>query len=251
MAKTPKKNRIQRKSPPLTDPHLSSRVDDAASHVGMSPAQLLDAIQNVLPPAEAQDHNLDVTSTTIDEIGYALTVHQNNLDDVEKPEFYRGLTDLQRGALVAHLTHVGFAPASIALAFGIQEFQVRDLWDSYSDRLGQRLQGIRIQTIIGNLQSRAETLYEAATKAGNYALAWKISKDHVKLLQDTGAVERAVHRTEVTHKLALDESQEREFQLAAELRQKQLQAKEEIKRIKAEPVEVLRHEMDQLEVDGE
>jgi len=243
-------SRKKTKSNPLADPSLRERVEEAAESIKMSPAQLLDALQKTLSPSEAQEHNGDVEDVTLDDIGRALTIQQNMLEDDEKREFWKKLTDIQQGALVAHLTHTGFAPTSIALAFGVSERTVREYWDQYSDRLGQRLQGIRLQTIVGNLQSRAEQLYEEARRTGKLNLAWKISMDHIKMMQDLGAVERAVHRSEVTHKLELTEAQEREYELAAELRQKRLKAQEEIKRIQADPVEAVEMEASRIEEEA-
>lgn len=232
----------------LIDKDLRKKLEAAAKSVGMSREQLLEALQSDINPSEGVEFNDLTVSMTVGDVGQALHLKMERTPESARAEFYRGLTRGQQGSLVTHLTHIGFAPASIALEFGIPETEVRRYWEEYSDKLGQKTTGIRLQTLVGQLQSKAETISEMAMRDNDSRLAWQIQKDMVKLLQDLDVVERAVHRSEVTHKMELSEADAQELDLMLKLREKKKQAKEELKQIQAD---VMDEEFAGEEVGGE
>lgn len=216
----------------------------------MTREQLLEALQSDVSPNEGVEFNDLTVSMTVGDVGQALHLKMDRTPDSERAEFFRGLTHGQKGALVTHLTHVGFAPTSIALGFGIPEVEVRRYWEEYSDKLGQKTTGIRIQTLVGQLQAKAETLSEMALRDKDSRLAWQIQKDMVKLLQDLDVVNRAVHRTEITHRMELSEADAQELDMMISLRKKKQVAEEKLKEIEATVIEEDIPEMSE-EVGGE
>ncbi len=201
----------------------------------MTVDELAEAAVASLPPKDVRDSEL-TAAMTLGEVGHSLHLKIRDADQQEWPKLWRNLTKEQRGALVAHLSHIGFAPPSIALEFATQEHLVRDLWEQYADKLGQRVTGIRLQTLVGMLQSRADTLYEEARKQGKTNLAWKIMLDLGKALQDFGVVERAVYKQEVTHKLELTDADKHELEELVKVRNKRLASTERLKQIEATPI---------------
>lgn len=211
-----------------------SKVQAAVEASGLTAAELLQALTAEVDPREAAEQNAVTEDVTLAEMGFSLHQQLSRRDDDEQAEFFRGLTKQQQGALVGHLTNEGFAPSSIALSFGVPEVRVRELWEEFADKLGQRITGIRLQTLVGKMTASAEKLYEQAVKDRKLNLAWKIQTDTVKILQDLGVVDRAAYRTEVTHKLELSEDDEREMDELLELRRRRKEAIERVKRIDAE-----------------
>lgn len=187
------------------------------------PRSLLAAVNAMVTPEEAAKLNELTASMTVADVGQAL--YWKLYRDKEKKGFFKKLSEEQQAMLVAYLTHIGFAPQTIAIELDTSEQAVREHWARYADKLGQHVIGIRLQTLVGDLKAKADQLFQSAMAEGKLPLAWKITTDFVKVLQDLNIVERAAQKQEVTHKLELDEADLMELDGLMELRKKRKDAK--------------------------
>jgi hypothetical protein len=126
----------------------------------------------------------------------------------------------------------GFSTQNIAREFACEERVVRESWTRYADDLGAQVVGVRLTTIAGELQARAEHVTQLLMEGGKPEQAWKVQKEYTKLLQDLGVVDRAKREIHVTH--SIDDQQKQELDKLLELKQKKLARQEEIKQIEVE-----------------
>tara|TARA_R110000803_G_scaffold48198_10_gene100115 strand:- start:9289 stop:10026 length:738 start_codon:yes stop_codon:yes gene_type:complete len=112
------------------------------------------------------------------------------------------LSDPQKVALIVTLRTRGFTPLAIANDFNITERKVRDTFGAYANDLGAQVVGIRLETMVGNLQLTFERAMQMASEAGDFSAMWKFQKELVSTLQSIGIVERATQNVHHTHDLS-------------------------------------------------
>jgi len=145
----------------------------------------------------------------------------------------------QKVSLCLHLLCKGHAAVIVANKLGLMPNFVKDLWRDYTARVGEDVMGITLPSLVGRIDSRAESLVEMAVEDGRPDRAWKIEKERVELLQDLGVVERAAKRYEVAHQHTLkagdaaDAETQAEVERIVDLERKRRESGERVKRINA------------------
>jgi hypothetical protein len=166
---------------------------------------------------------------TLRDLGYKLWVEMSSFATTKRAEFYKDLSPAQQTALVVTLRDRGFASQTIASTFGLKAADVNRTWNEYADDLGAQVVGVRLSTIVGNLQLVADRAQEGAVQAEDFGLLWKIQKELTQQLQSVGIVDRAVHRVDHEHTHKMDEDQMREIDKLVDLREKKRLRGEELK----------------------
>lgn len=216
----------------LGNPDAQALVTKAALAVGLDREKLVDlVVDSGLLNMPASD---GVTRTyTLLDLGYKLWVEMQSGLTTERAAFYDKLAPAQKIALVVTLRDRGFAPQTIASTFRLKAADVNRTWNEYADDLGAQVVGVRLSTIVGNLQLVAHRAQEGAVQAEDWSLLWKIQKELTQQLQSVGIVDRAVHRVDHEHTHKMDEDQKREIEAMVDLREKQRKREEELKHAEA------------------
>jgi hypothetical protein len=144
----------------------------------------------------------------------------------DRATWFSELVPMQKTSVIVVLRDHGFRTEVIARDLGVDPSDVMRTWNAYASQLGSQVIGIRLDTIAGQLQLASERAQHMATEQGDHSAYWRIEKEKVEILQSIGVVERAIHRTEVTHKI--DDEQKAEIEALVALRNKQGQRKLEI-----------------------
>ena len=225
----------------LGDPAAQARLTQAALAVGLDREELVDLVVDSgllnLPKEDGVTRKY-----TMRDLGYKLWVEmQSGLTD-KRAEFYERLAPGQKTALVVTLRDRGFAPQTIASTFGLKTSDVNRTWNEYADDLGSQVVGVRLSTIVGNLQLVAARAQEGAVQAEDWSLLWKIQKELNQQLQSVGIVDRAIHRVEHEHTHKMDEDQKREIEHMVDLELKKRVRAEELKDVEATIVDTMPEE---------
>lgn len=179
----------------------------AAEAVGLSVQELADLLVDngltALPPKDGVTRKY-----TLEDLGTRLWGTLQEQPRSKRAEWFAGLSDPQKAAIIVKLRATGFSTLAISNDFEIGERKVRETYNAYSDQLGAQVSGIRLDTLVGQMQTVYERVTELAAEQGNYSAMWKFQKELVGVLQSVGVVERAIHRVEVTHGLTDEAKQE-------------------------------------------
>jgi hypothetical protein len=216
----------------LVDPEATKKVLLAAQAAGFEGlGQFLDFVCDsgllATPPKDG------ITATfSLEDLGMHLwnKMQANPVD--RRAQWFHGLAPTQQTAICVVLRSRGFSTQNIAREFACEERVVRESWTRYADDLGAQVVGVRLTTIAGELQARAEHVTQLLMEGGKPEQAWKVQKEYTKLLQDLGVVDRAKREIHVTH--SIDDQQKQELDKLLELKQKKLARQEEIKQIEVE-----------------
>ena len=217
-----------RSSPPIANPAARAQLERAAEAAGLSVAQLADLVfeAGVAPPKAADGV---VQRYTLQDLGEKLWGAMQPVPKDERALWFSQLVPTQQMALVAVLRDHGFRSEVIARDLGLGVDLVIRMWATYASKLGEQVVGIRLDTIAGQLQLASERAQEMAIADNSPAVYWKIEKEKIELLQSIGIVEKAIHKTEVTHKI--DDAQKAELEEFARLRSKQHKRKIEVEEL--------------------
>lgn len=242
--------KIQR-PPVIANPAAAAQLERAAEAAGLSVQQLADLVfeAGVVPP-KAPDGV--VQRYTLEDLGTRLWGTMQSVPKDDRSAWFAALVPTQQASMIAVLRDHGFRSETIAIDLGIPVDQVMRTWNNYASKLGEQVVGIRLDTIAGQLQLASEHAQEMAIKDNNASVYWKIEKEKIELLQSIGIVEKAIHKTEVTHKI--DDAQKAELEEFMKLRNKQQVRRievEELKKIEDKgedlPAEIQERDYDEAE----
>lgn len=209
----------------------SDRLSKAAAAAGLSIEELADLIVDAgicaIPPSEGVTDNY-----SIDDVGMRLWVSASGLSRSRREKWFHGLLDVQKASVICSLRERGFAIEAISSEFGLDRSEVLRTWNSYADKMGEQVVGLRLNTIAGQMQIVKERAQQLAMDSGNAKAYWAIEREFIGKLQDLGIVDRAIHRVEHTHKFG-DEARS-EIEAVLDLERKKVAAVEEMKQITAE-----------------
>lgn len=243
------------KPPALANPAAAAQLERAAAAAGLSVQELADLVfeAGVVPPPSKDGLTVRYT---LEELGKRLWGTMQTVPKAERGIWFEQLAPVQRTAVIVVLRDQGFRTEVIARDLQIEPSEVMRTWNAYASQLGSQVIGIRLDTIAGQLQLASEKAQQMAAEQGDHRSYWNIEKQKVEMLQSIGIVERAIHRTEVTHKI--DDQQVAEIEALAALRNKQNVRRIEIEEIKqidakgdAVPSEVVTNYDDEDEDDDE
>lgn len=217
------------KPPPLANPAAAAQLEAAAAAAGLSVQQLADLVfeAGVIPP-KAPDGIM--VRYTLAELGTKLWGSMQGVPRSDRARWFNELVPVQKTSVIVVLRDQGFRSEVIARDLGLTTFEVTRAWNSYGGELGAQVLGVRLDTLAGQLLMAKEKTQQMATEAGDHKAVWAIEKQFVEILQSIGVVERAIHRTEVTHKI--DDQQMAEIEAIAALRNKQSVRKLQIEELK-------------------
>lgn len=214
----------------LLEPDALAKAKAAAEAVGLTVEQLGDLLVDsglyAMPPDGV------VQRFTLEDLGMRLWSTMQSVPRSRRYKWFEGLTVTQQSAVVVVLRERGFASATIANDFRIDPMEVTRIYNKHADQLGAQVVGLRLDTIAGHMQLAAERAQEMAIERHDPRAFWAVEKEKIGLMQDLGIVDRAVHKTEVTHRL--DENQVQEIEQLANLRRKQEVRRNELQRITVE-----------------
>jgi len=223
------------KAPPwVADPHALALVQKAAKAVGLDVESLANLMVEggitAIPPSDG------ITGRyTLKDLGTRLWGTMQEQPRPARAQWFAGLMDTQKIAVVVTLRGKGFATQVISQEFNIPMMDVLRIWNEHADNLGAQVVGIRLNTIAGNLQVVAERAQQGAMQKNDWSAMWRIQKELTAVLQSIGIVDRAIHKVQVTHKF--DEQKQTELEKLLELERKKLSRAEEVKLIEAEVID--------------
>lgn len=225
-----RKGKGRAKKPPLiADPAARDKLEAAAAAAGLSVQELADLVfESGVTPAPTSD---GITERyTIEDLGTRLWGAMQTVPAPGRAAWFASLVPMQQVSVVVVLRDRGYRTEVIAKDLGIEPAAVMRTWNTYASQLGSQVVGIRLDTIAGQLQMASERAQQMAIEDGDHSAYWRIEKEKVELLQSIGVVEKAIHRTEVTHKI--DDAQKAEIEALFELRNKQQRRLLEVEEIK-------------------
>lgn len=217
------------KVPPIiADSDAMAKAAKAASAVGLTVEELANLLVDsgvaAMPPSDG------ITARyTLEDMGKRLHMQLAQQPKWRRAEWYAGLAEPQKVAVICHLRNQLYSSEAIAHDFGISVHHVTRTWNEHAADLGVQVVGLRLDTIAGQLMLVSERAQQMAAEAGDHKSVWQIQKDLVRSLQSIGIVDRAIHRVEVTHKMTEDKQSEIDLLLALE--RKKLRRLEEVKQI--------------------
>ena len=187
--------------PSVANPDAVATATKAAEAVGLTLQGLADLlIDNALvsmPPP-----NGILKKYTLKDLGDRLWGAMQKELPSERNTWFSKLADPQKVAIIVTLRTRGFTPLAIANDFNITERKVRETYSAYANDLGAQVVGIRLETMVGNLQLTFERAMQLAGERGDYNALWKFQKELVATLQSIGIVERATQNVHHTHDLS-------------------------------------------------
>lgn len=202
------------KAPPaIANSAAMATAQRAAEAVGMSVEELCDLLVDNGITAIPPENKAGVTQRyTLEDLGKRLRSELAGVGKTKRAEWFAGLSEPQKVAIIVNLRTAGYAPITIVNDLQCSESYVRKTYSEYATELGAQVVGIRLDTMVGQMQLACERAMEMASEAGDHSALWRIQKELVATLQTIGIVERAAHRVEVSHHLN-DESREEIKQL--------------------------------------
>jgi hypothetical protein len=218
------------KPPALANPAAAAQLERAAAAAGLSIQELADLVfeAGVVPPPTKDGLT---ARYTLAELGKRLWGAMQTVPKNERGAWFAELAPIQRTSVIVVLRDQGFRTEVIARDLELDPADVMRTWNAYASQLGAQVIGIRLDTIAGQLQLASEKAQQMAAEQGDHRSYWNIEKQKVEMLQSIGIVERAIHRTEVTHKI--DDQQMAEIEALAALRNKQNKRRIEIAEVVA------------------
>jgi hypothetical protein len=217
------------KPPPLANPAAREQLERAAAAAGLSVPELADLVfeAGVIPPKGLDGITIRYT---LEELGTRMWGTMQTVPKSDRAKWFSELVPVQKTSIIVVLRDQGFRTEVIARDLGLDPTEVMRTWNTYASELGSQVLGIRLDTIAGQLQLASERSQELAIRNGDHSAYWRIEREKVELLQSLGVVERAIHRSEVTHKVS--EEQMAEIEALTLLRQKQGKRRLEIEELK-------------------
>lgn len=225
-----RKRRGRAKPPPvIANPEVRERLEAAAAAAGLSVQELADLVfeAGVRPPPSPDGM---IERYSLEDLGRRLWVTMQSVPKPERMRWFHELVPTQQTAVIVVLRDRGYRTEVVAKELGLEPADVMRAWNVYASHLGSQVVGIRIDTIAGQLQMASERAQQMAIEEGDHSAYWRIEKEKVEVLQSIGVVEKAIHRTEVTHKI--DDQQKAELEALIALRDKQNRRTIEIEELK-------------------
>ena len=209
--KASKTTKGQRAWANLADPALRRRLESAARHAGFgSPAEMLQAGIDGGVAHEIEERPDVTDEMSFERLGEVLARHLRMHPRAGQYDFAASLTETQRNALIVQLRREGQSSPTVASALGISRQEIDEVYRKFRDAVGDAVIGVKLSSILGELQNRYEMTVEALTEKGDHKGAFQITKEFIKLLQDTEIVQRAAARVEHMHeRTATDDEKER------------------------------------------
>lgn len=200
----------------------------------MSLEQLVNLVADsgmlALPPSDGVTERY-----TLKDLGSRMWTQVGVIPHDKRPEWFEGLVDTQKAALITTLRERGFSTAVIARDYGIDPMDVQRTFNRHVDKLGGQVVNIRLDTIVGQLQLAAERASEGAMDKDDWATYWRVHKELIQQLQSIGIVDKAVHKMEITH--TFDEQSKIEIDRILEIERKERARDEELKRVEVREIE--------------
>lgn len=214
------------KAPPaIAQTNAMAVAEKAAAAVGLTVAELCNLLVDHGITSVPSDGGI-TQRYTLEDLGKRLWSELQGYPRTKRAEWFETLSEPQRVALVVTLRTNGFSPVALVNDLGVSEAWVRKTYNEYATQLGAQVVGIRLDTMVGQMQLVCERAMQMAAEAGDHTSLWRIQKELVASLQSIGIVDRAVHRVEVKHGLS-DEGKEEIRQLVL-LEQKKRKRADEI-----------------------
>lgn len=205
--------------PVIADSDAMKTARSAAAAVGLTVEELADLMVDnaltALPPKDGVTQRY-----TLEDLGARLWGDLQQELPSKRAEWFDWLSDPQKTAIIVKMRSTGFSTLAVANDFQVSERKIRDTYNAYSDQLGAQVSGIRLDTLVGQMQMVHERVIELAAREGDYSAMWRFQKELLAALQSVGIVERAIHRVEVSH--GLTDAAKEEIDLLADLERKKL-----------------------------
>jgi hypothetical protein len=216
--------RTKGKETALVDPKVQDRLQAAATAAGFDTIAaladlLVDSGAVALPPDGVGE------VYTLEDLGVQMRTQMPVR--AERPDWFRGLVETQRIALVAVLRTRGYSTATIAIDFGIDPISVNKIYARYSDELGAQVVNVRLNTLVGSMQLAGERAAEGAMNKEDWGTYWRITKETIALLQSLGIVKKAIQKVEVAH--TFDDQKSAELEALLKVERQQAARQEELK----------------------
>lgn len=207
-----------KKAPLIADPEAMSKIAVAAEAAGLTVEELCTLVVDSGALALASSDSESEGAYTFDDLGRRMWAMMNSVRVSRRPEWFQALAESQQNALIVHWRNHGFSSELIAHHLELDETKVRNVYHEHADNIGSQVIGVRLSTIAGNMQLLSEEVIQRAADNGDYKTMWRVEKERVKLLQDLGIVDKAIHKVEVSHKI--DGRTEEEIRKLVDLEQK-------------------------------
>lgn len=212
----------------LVDPAVGKRLALAAEAAGLASVEelaslVVDSGAIALPP----DGDGVTERYTLEDLGVQMRTQLSAVMPEDRPEWFDGLVETQRFALVSVLRARGYSSTSISNDFGIDPISVNKIYARYGDELGAQVVNVRLNTLVGQMQLAAERAGEGAMQKEDWGTYWRVQKEIIALLQSLGIVKKAIQKVEVAH--TFDDQKSAELEALLELERKQQARRAEIK----------------------
>lgn len=232
--RTPKPKRIEAPTT-LFDPNGLAKLKEAAAAIGMDVGDLIRIAVDNAPAALADQRSLAVPGLvggpTLRELGKALWSRMQGIGRDARPAWFQDLSEPQQIAVIVMLREQGYRTEVIAGDFGIATDLVHMHWQEHADKVGSTVLSQRLSTIAGSVQIAAERSQQGLMESEDWKGFWQVERDKVKVLQDLGIVDRAVHKVEVSH--TFDGQKQAEIEAMLEIERLRNRRLEEIKQAEA------------------
>lgn len=232
-----RKSRPKRIEAPTTlfDTYGLVKLREAADAIGMDVGDLIRLAVDNAPAALGDQRSLAVPGLvggpTLRELGKALWSRMQGVGRNDRPAWFKDLSEPQQIAVIVMLREQGYRTEVIAGDFGIATDLVHMHWQEHADKVGSTVLSQRLSTIAGSVQIAAERSQQGLMESEDWKGFWQVERDKVKVLQDLGIVDRAVHKVEVSH--TFDGQKQAEIDAMLELERLKLKRTEEIKQAEA------------------
>lgn len=220
------------KAPPaVADTEAMRTAEKAAAAVGLTVPELCDLLVDNQITSIPNEDGIN-KRYTLEDLGNRLRSDLAGVPKTKRAEWFNGLSKPQKTALIVNLRTAGYSPIAIVNDLQVSESYVRKTYNEYATELGAQVVGVRLDTMVGQMQLACERAMQMASEAGDHSALWRIQKELVATLQSIGIVDRAAHRVEVSHHLN-DENRE-EIKHIIALEQKKAQRALEVKQFEEE-----------------
>lgn len=183
-------------------------------------------------------------SISLERLGQKLAIDARETPFDERPSFYRGLSEIQKAALICHLKNRGFSSVTIAREYEVGPAQITKLYNQYAQNIGANVLEMRQDTVAGLIQLQMEAAIERVrqlpshdTGEGEFSyseidkekLSWQIFREGQRMLRDIGVVADAPKKLDVSVS-SRDISREDALKRLEELTEKENRRKIEIEK---------------------
>lgn len=205
--------------PAIANTEAMKTAEQAAAAVGLSVQDLCDLlVDNGITALPTSDGITE--KYTLEDLGSRLWGAMQREKKSDRATWFAKLSDPQKTAIIVTLRSRGFSTLAVATDFDLAERAVRETYNAYASELGAQVVGIRLDTMVGQMQLACERAMQMASEAGDHSALWRIQKELVATLQSVGIVDRAAHRIDVKH--GLDDEAKSELDALAALENKKL-----------------------------